>query len=364
MKCRLLYLIAQLDSGGSQRQLYYLLQAMDRERYRPAVAVWNFSEDDVYVPQIRALGIPLYFFSRTRLTAIKLAQFRRLIRALQPELVHSYSFYLNFVMSRAVWGTRTAAVGSIRSDFTLDKKDTGLCLGSLSARWPRHQICNNVSAVETARHSRSLFVPRQLSMVRNGVDVERFRMAPFLTIGRPCIVGVGSLFPIKCWERLLNAALTLKRCGADFLVRIVGDGPLHGSLMQQAQSLGVSDCVQFVGHSNNIPGILADAAFLVHPADAEGCPNAVMEAMACGRAVVATDVGDVPSLVENGKTGFVVRRGDDMMLAERMATLITDRDLCRHMGEAARIKAERDFGLDRLVKETLAAYRAVGWKDA
>jgi L-malate glycosyltransferase len=364
MNCRLLYLIGQLDAGGSQRQLYYLLQTMDRERYRPAVAVWNFCDGDAYVPEIWALGVPVYFFPPTRLAAAKLARFRHLVRALQPELVHSYSFYLNFAVSWAVWGTRTVAVGSVRSNFTGDKKLTGRWLGSLSASWPHNQICNNFSAVETVRRSRSLFVPKQLSMVRNGIDLERFRMAPFPTVGRPCIAGVGSLSAVKRWDRLLTATQTLKGYGLDFLVRIVGDGPLHGSLKEQAGGLGVSDSVQFMGHSDNIPGLLADATFLAHPSDAEGCPNAVMEAMACGRAVVATDVGDVPLLVENGKTGFVVRRGDDKMLVERMATLLTDRDLYRHMGEAARVKAERDFGLDRLVKDTLAAYRAAGWRDA
>jgi glycosyltransferase involved in cell wall biosynthesis len=59
-----------------------------------------------------------------------------------------------------------------------------------------------------------------------------------------------------------------------------------------------------------------------------------MEAMACGRAVVATDAGDVPSLVEDGKTGFVVARGDEATLLARMATLMTDPDLCQRMGEA------------------------------
>jgi glycosyltransferase involved in cell wall biosynthesis len=89
-----------------------------------------------------------------------------------------------------------------------------------------------------------------------------------------------------------------------------------------------------------------------------------MEAMACGRAVVATDAGDVPCLIEDGKTGFVVPRGDEAALLARIITLMTDHDLCRRMGEAGRVKAERQFGLDRLVSETLAAYRAMGWKDA
>lgn len=88
-----------------------------------------------------------------------------------------------------------------------------------------------------------------------------------------------------------------------------------------------------------------------------------MDAMACGRAVVATDAGDIPLLVGDAKTGFVVRRGDNASLVHRLATLISDHGLCRQMGEAARLKAERDFGLDRLLGQTHAAYRSADWRD-
>jgi len=199
-------------------------------------------------------------------------------------------------------------------------------------------------------------------VVRNGLDLRRFCMAPLPTAGRIRILGVGSLLPVKRWDRLLSAAVELKRRGFNCLVQIAGDGPLRGSLEHQAQELDVTGHVEFVGHSNNIPELLANATFLVHSSESEGCPNVVMEAMACGRAVVATDVGDVPDLVEDGKTGFVVRCRDDAMLVERMVKLITDRDLCRRMGEAGRAKAERGFGLDRLASETLGAYKAAGWR--
>src|SRR6266487_4870058 len=86
MNCRILYLIGQLVPGGSERQLYYLLQAMVRERYRPAVAVWNYCEKDVYVHRIQKLGVPLYFFPQIPLSTVKLVRLRRLVRALQPEL--------------------------------------------------------------------------------------------------------------------------------------------------------------------------------------------------------------------------------------------------------------------------------------
>src|SRR5882724_7253262 len=125
MNCRLLYLVGQLSPGGLERQLCYLLQTMDRGRYRPAVAVWNFSEADVYVPRIRALNVPVYTFSNMPSAAAKLSAFRRLVRQLEPELVHSYTFYTNFAAYWGVRGTQSVAVGSIRCDFTSDMKSTG-----------------------------------------------------------------------------------------------------------------------------------------------------------------------------------------------------------------------------------------------
>jgi glycosyltransferase involved in cell wall biosynthesis len=363
MTCRFLYLIGELGPGGSERQLYYLLQAMDRERYRPTVAVWNVHRNNVYGPQIRALGVALHSFPAGLSAATKLRAFRRLVRELKPEVVHSYSFYTNFVAHWGTYGTKAVALGSIRNDFTSEKKYAGLWRGRLSARWPRHQISNNSLAIDVVRRSRGLFVPEQIHLVRNALDLELFRSVPFTTGSQVRLVGVGSLVARKRWDRLLLAALELKRRGLNFLVRIAGDGPLRGSLWQQAQGLGLADRLQFIGYTPDIPKLLSHATFLVHTADHEGCPNVVMEAMACRRAVVATDVGDVPSLVEDGKTGFVVRRGDDTTLAARMATFITQSDLCRQMGEAGRVKAEREFGLDRLVAGTLAAYRASGWQE-
>jgi glycosyltransferase involved in cell wall biosynthesis len=334
---------------------------MDRERYQPAVAVWNFSEADVYVPKIRDLNVPLYSFPNMLSAAAKLRAFNRLVRQLVPEVIHSYTFYTNFAAYWSIRGTRAIAIGSVRGDLTRAKKDAGLWLGNLSARWPRGQIYNNSSAAETCRLSRSFFVPKRCFVVRNGLSLEQFCSAPLAVGGKVRIVGVGSLVPVKRWDRLLRAAVVFKRLGCNYLIQIAGDGCLRELLERQARELGITDCLEFIGYTENISGLLAEARFLVHTSDSEGYPNVVMEAMACGRAVVATDAGDIPSLVEDGKTGFVVPRGDETTLVARMMTLMTDYDLCRRMGEAGRAQAEQQFGLDRLVSDTLAAYRAMGW---
>ena len=363
MSCRILYLIGQLHSGGSERQLYYLLRDMDRNYCRPAVVVWNYCEKDIYVSQIHELGVPIYSFQDTCSPIAKLGALRRLIKQLKAEVVHSFSFYLNVAAHWSTRGTPAVALGSMRSALHLDKRVNGWLLGKLSARWPRTQIYNSFQAANHRSCSKSVFLPERVFVVPNSVDLQHFRLMTPPAIGPARILAVGSLVRVKRWDRLLLAIAELKRRRLDFFLEVAGDGPLRGSLELQAQELDISDRVTLRGHTDDIPALLSEATFLVHTSDAEGSPNAVMEAMACGRAVVATSVGDVPSLVEDGKTGFVVRRGDNAMLVERMATLIEDHDLCSRMGQAGRAKAEREFGLDRLVSGTLAAYRAVGWNE-
>jgi glycosyltransferase involved in cell wall biosynthesis len=119
---------------------------------------------------------------------------------------------------------------------------------------------------------------------------------------------VGRLDREKRWDRLLKCIAEVAARGLKFSVRLAGKGPLRDELESQAMQLGVTGFVQFLGLQHNVSALLQDSTFLINTADAEGCHNVVMEAMACGRAVVATDSGDVPSLVEDGKTGFVVRR--------------------------------------------------------
>ena len=362
-KCHLLYVVGQLGAGGLERQLYLLLRTLDRDRYRPEVVVWNFLEDDTYVHALRDLAIPLHFFSGHHSRLAKLKAFRRLVLKLKPEVIHSYSFYTNFAAWWAAAGTKTIAVGGIRSDFSNDKKSSGIILGSLSARWPSNQIYNNFAAAEKAKNSRTLFAPRNVFVVPNGLDLQQFPKVPLLSNGQARILGVGSLLQYKRWDRLLTAALKLKQRGLQFVVEIAGGGPLRESLERQARDLDITDRVKFVGHADDVAGVMGKSTFIAHTSDVEGCPNVLMEAMACGRAVVATDAGDASSLIEDGKSGFVVRRGDDQALTDRMAALIMDQDLCRRMGEAGRVKAEREFGLDRLVEETLAAYRTAAFSE-
>jgi glycosyltransferase involved in cell wall biosynthesis len=355
-------LVGQLGAGGLERQLYLLLKGMDRNRYKPVVFVWNFRQDDKYVSLFRRLGVPLHSAPNCSKTA-KIATIRWLVARLKPELIHSYTFHTNIAAWWAALGTKTIPFGSVRSDLVQDKKACGLLLGHVCAGWPKRQIYNNLASAKKARRSRGLFKPKEVFVVRNGLDLAEFPSSRLNANVPTRILGLGSLLPVKRWDRLLVAGLALKRRDLRFAIEIAGGGPLRQSLEKQARDLGILDCVTFRGHTDDVPLVLSTSTFLAHASDFEGCPNAVMEAMACARPVVAMDAGDISSLVDDGKTGFVVRSGDHEKFVERMATLISNRALCQQMGEAGRAKAEREFGIDRLLNDTLDSYRAAGWKD-
>lgn len=357
---RILYVVGQLRAGGLERQLWYLLKTLDRECYRPAVAVWRFREDDFYVGRLRELGVPIHFPPPGATGLAKLVWIRRLAKQLRPEVIHSYSFHTNFGAWYAARGTRAIAVGSVRSDFGWALRGSGCLLGRLCARWPRLQVFNSAAAAEKARGYNSRFVPERILVVRNGIDLDYFRATPPPNSSPAVVLGIGSLAPVKRWDRLLGAGRRLIGKGFDLVIKIAGDGPLRGDLLNRARCLGIADRVELVGRSDDIPALLATALVLAHPSDSEGCPNVLMEAMACGRAVVASDVGDTRWIVDEGTTGFVVPKTDENVLVERLGRLLSNRRLCVEMGKAGRLKAERLFGLDRLLSETLAVYRAAG----
>ena len=110
LRPRILYVIGQLGVGGYERQLYNLLQALDRPSYRPMVVVWGATRVQSYVSKIRSLGIAVHSFPDHLSRAAKFLAFRRLVKELSPELVHSYSFYTNFLAWYATLGTTSIAV--------------------------------------------------------------------------------------------------------------------------------------------------------------------------------------------------------------------------------------------------------------
>ena len=189
-----------------------------------------------------------------------------------------------------------------------------------------------------------------VQLIPHGVDLERFRATPPPPAEVLTILAVGPLVPKKGFRILLDAASGLL---APFRLRIVGAGPQRAALERQVAELGLRDRVDLAGPRthDDLPAELAAAHIVVVPSvpDAngasDGLPNVVLEAMSCGRPVVASDIGAVSSAVTDGRTGVLVPPGDAEALAGALEFLLDQPNMRERLGRAARARVEADFEL-------------------
>jgi glycosyltransferase involved in cell wall biosynthesis len=172
------------------------------------------------------------------------------------------------------------------------------------------------------------------------------------------VVGIlASLTPPKDHATFLRAAAKVARARPAARFAIIGDGPLRADLEALAADLGIAERVVFFGYQRRVADFLAACDLLVSSSqDNEGCSNSVLEAMAVGVPVIATDVGGSCELVDQGVTGFLVPVGDSDTLAAAVADALTDLPRTRAMAERARQVIDSRFGLRRMVAEYEALY--------
>lgn len=192
----------------------------------------------------------------------------------------------------------------------------------------------------------------KLAVVRCGVDTEVLRARSFDGAGGggpATVLCVGRLVPVKGQRVLLEAVAELVRGGRDVRLALVGAGPMHEELVAAAQRLGIEDRVELtgpVGHPQVLERIKAADVFCL-PSFAEGVPVVLMEAMALGVPVLTTRVMGIPELVEDGVSGLLSAPGSREELVAGLQRLIDDGPLRAAMGEAARLRVEAEYGLDR-----------------
>ena len=180
--------------------------------------------------------------------------------------------------------------------------------------------------------------------------------------GPVIVTAVGRLAPEKGPDLLLAALRILNEHGAAAALRVVfaGDGPLRSSLQAQAAAWGLAPYVEFSGAFDDLAPIMQRTDIVAHPTRNDGRSVSVLEAMAWAKPVVATRVGGLPELIEEGVNGLLTPPDDPAALAAALHRLAQDPDLRRRMGQAGRARfLAGDFTVAAMVKATLAVYRQV-----
>ncbi|HEV2808895.1 MAG TPA: glycosyltransferase family 4 protein [Acidimicrobiales bacterium] len=177
--------------------------------------------------------------------------------------------------------------------------------------------------------------------------------------GQPLVVSVGRLHPQKGHDTLIDAAGILARRRPEVRVVIVGDGPSHDSLARRVQRLGLEEVVALVGSRPSGADTLAAADVVALASRWEGWPLVVAEAIQLGRPVVATAVGGIPEMVEDGVSGWLVPPGSPDALALSLEAALADPGLAMGRAEAARTRFNERYDADNLVERVESVYRDV-----
>jgi glycosyltransferase involved in cell wall biosynthesis len=213
--------------------------------------------------------------------------------------------------------------------------------------------------------------PGQIEVIPLGVEVEPFAEAEGRAFRRelgieeavPLVGIVGRLTAVKNHELFLRAAVLVGAARPDVRFAVVGDGERRGELERAAAGLGLGGRIDFTGWRSDMPGVYAGLDVLALTSLNEGTPMTVLEAMAAGKPVVAVDVGGMADILDDGMTGYLVKKdaagGADSALAARLLELLGDKPRAEEMGRAGRARIRERHSPDRLAGALVEIYRNV-----
>lgn len=278
-------------------------------------------------------------------------------------IAHSHEF------SMAVYGAWASQRAGVPHLFTLH--------GSryYAARWRRriamraaHAFSGatvTVSAGLADHVSQDLWIPRaRIITIPNGArraanGGPSLRDELHLSSSDQLAVAVGNLYPVKGHAHLLDALALLASRYPNLHVAIAGRGELEGALRDRARGANIDARFHLLGLRADIGNVLAGADVFVLPSLSEGLPLALLEAMLAERPIVASAVGEIPAVLENGSAGALVPPGDAAALADALAGLLSDPARARRLGAAAERRASREYSLSRMVERYAGLYASL-----
>jgi glycosyltransferase involved in cell wall biosynthesis len=288
----------------------------------------------------------------------------RVLRGLDPDIVHAHDPHgvamAALALSMGRFGARPALVAARRVDFHL--KDNAF------SRWKYKQVRCFICASDLIR---SMLVADGVAeertvTVHEGVDLEHIRAAPAVSVHAefwlpahaPVVGNVAALVPHKGQRHLIDAASLVVQRVPDARFVILGEGELRPALEKQIKHLGLDRHVILAGFRPDVLSLLKTFDVFAMSSVTEGLGTSLLDAMACGRPIVATRTGGIPEVV-NQDTAILVPPRDHHRMADAIVELLKDEDRRRRMGEAGIRRVSAKFTAERMVGETLEAYRQI-----
>lgn len=354
-----------LKVGGLQRVVETLCRTLDPSAFE--VSVLCLRESGPLEDALRAIGVPVHSLERFHSARDHTAflQVARLFREMRVDVVHTHNTgpFLHGVLGALFGGVRTV----VHTDHARDFPDAWkyMALEHVLSHFAYRVVGVSDHSTENLRHFERI-PSRKLVTIINGVDASQLDVsldseAAKTRIGIPPqtpVIGIAArLSDQKGIEYLLRAMVEVRKTLPDLVLVIAGDGPLEDDLREQARTLSVDDRVRFLGVRHDVPALLRAFDLFVLPSLWEGLPMVILEAMAAGCPVLASDVGGVGHAITHDVTGALVRPMDVGQLASEIIRLVSDRDLRATIAGNAKQKFHREFSASAMTKRYEALYR-------
>jgi glycosyltransferase involved in cell wall biosynthesis len=343
------FVISSFEPGGTERQMAELIQRLDPGQFR--IHVGCFRRTGAWLPRVEAAAAEVAEF---RLRSFKspaslatMRDFANWLRQRGIAVVQACDLYANvFALPGAAWAQVPVRIGSRRELAPPDKTRAHLAAQRLAYRVAHHVVANSAAGADRLRQEG--VAADSIRVIPNGIDLAAFAPAR-PKIRRRIVAMVANLRQEKGHDVLLRAAALVRCRVPDVRFRVIGDGPQRESLRALAAALGVADLVEFLGHREDVPELLADCDVYAFPSRTEAFPNGLIEGMSAGLPVVASGVGGMLELVDDRRNGLLVPPDDHQALASSLIELMDNGPLADTLAAAARQTIASRYSYDRMV---------------
>ena len=311
---------------------------------------------------LHQLGMNVQYFPSDHLLSIsRLRQISQFLQDGGYDLVHAHLTYANIIGTISSRMARIPVIASFRST-QVDKNPMRAWLESFLLR----HIATGLMAVGHATAAAHQYrvgnkpivaIPNSVALLPPMPTEKRMALRRTL-VGdseRPILISIGRLIRQKGFDELIDAFATIRQQQPTAALLIAGYGPLQKELTAQVESMGLTKHAWVLGARNDVPDLLAASDIFVSASHWEGLSNALLEAMAAGLPIVATNNSDTPRVVIDG-TGLLVPAKEPAALAAALLDLLNDPDKCCAFGKAAREHMVRNYNITRWTEQILALW--------